>query len=437
MKSSFSSVAAWIFIVSLMVSAQVIGDGWAFSTKIVMNTTSGGANVAGDVQNFPVAVALNSTNFDFSQAASDGADIRFTDASGNLLPCQIELWDKAAQKAALWVKTDVKGNNNTQFIIMHWGKAGAQSASDGKVVFPKAEGWVGVWHLSDKGSTAIDAYKDATENAQHGKGVNITGDAAVEGRIGSAVNLAVSKKQYVRIEGSNTNPLFQINKTGTYSIWCNPRSHTITWQAMFTKGERGWRIHYWGLANWGGNNGKHITCVCISPDDRCSTPGGQGTDVSMGKWFHLVMSQASTSVALYVNGRLETKMASSSYASGDEPLCIGNNADRARSFDGLLDEARVSNVTRSESWIKLDYENQKPGSTFLGFAPTAVSPRVAARFTSSVKSVHLFDCLGRLIVSDRSFHDAKRDRMVRSGLVIERLIGTDGASVVRKRAVLP
>jgi hypothetical protein len=43
---------------------------------------------------------------------------------------------------------------------------------------------------------------------------------------------------------------------------------------------------------------------------------------------------------------------------------LGNNttwADGRRSWDGLLDEARVLDVVKDASWVKLDYESQREG----------------------------------------------------------------------------
>src|SRR6185436_13626397 len=81
------------------VSAQY--DGWAKSKKITMNTGASGANVSGEVKNFPVAIGLNQGNFDFSQAKPDGSDLRFSSSSGSPLAYQIESWDAAGQKAAV------------------------------------------------------------------------------------------------------------------------------------------------------------------------------------------------------------------------------------------------------------------------------------------------------------------------------------------------
>src|SRR6185436_10358801 len=177
------------------------------SKKIGMNTSSSGANVSGEVKNFPVPINLTEASFDFSKAKSDGSDLRFSSSTGTPLPYQIESWDAAAKKAAVWVKTDVKGNDASQYFTMHWGNPGATSESDSSKVFAKADGWLGAWHLAEKGSTTAGGYKDASGQAD-GKGVNISGDATAPGRVGPAVNLARANKEYVLIPGSSTSPLF-------------------------------------------------------------------------------------------------------------------------------------------------------------------------------------------------------------------------------------
>jgi hypothetical protein len=46
------------------------------------------------------------------------------------------------------------------------------------------------------------------------------------------------------------------------------------------------------------------------------------------------------------------------------------HANEQRSWEGILDEARVMNVAVSTDWITLDYQSQKPGAKFLSFGMT-------------------------------------------------------------------
>ncbi len=38
-------------------------------------------------------------------------------------------------------------------------------------------------------------------------------------------------------------------------------------------------------------------------------------------------------------------------------------------FPGTIDEAHVANVIRSTSWMTTEYNNQRPGSTFISVGP--------------------------------------------------------------------
>jgi hypothetical protein len=93
---------------------------WSYLRRIFLNTSSSGANIGGDVYGFPVLVKLSSNSFDFSQAKTGGADLRFTSSYGNPLSYEIEKWDADAKSAVIWVKVDtIHGNNSTQSIIMY------------------------------------------------------------------------------------------------------------------------------------------------------------------------------------------------------------------------------------------------------------------------------------------------------------------------------
>src|SRR5690606_649485 len=76
-------------------------DGWGKYKQIAINTKASGANVSGEVTNFPVLVRLTAANaadiFTGADAAlADGADIRFSNADGSAeVPFEIERYDAA------------------------------------------------------------------------------------------------------------------------------------------------------------------------------------------------------------------------------------------------------------------------------------------------------------------------------------------------------
>jgi len=180
--------------------------GYPYSQRITLNTTSAGAGITADVPGYPLAVTLKD-DFPFAQARDNGEDIRFTDAAGNPLPFEIESWDKAAKRAALWVKVDVKGNQDGQAILLHWGSGGTSGAGDGRAVFDEASGYLGAWHLGQDAGVEADGFRDASWNAAHGTGVLVPKGAPADGRIGKGTLLvnpkggASGKIQWVEVAG--------------------------------------------------------------------------------------------------------------------------------------------------------------------------------------------------------------------------------------------
>jgi hypothetical protein len=132
---------------------------WPSAQKIVLNTSSTGANVSGHTYGFPVLIRLNPSNFTgFDATLALGADVRFAKSNGTPLPYEIERWVDGSNNndtAEIWVRIDtVLGNNSTQFILMHWGKADAISKSSSSGVFVPGNGFLAAYHL---GGTLNDA----------------------------------------------------------------------------------------------------------------------------------------------------------------------------------------------------------------------------------------------------------------------------------------
>lgn len=105
-------------------------EGWNYRREITVTEQSGST-----LTNYPVLVPLNSSNFDFSKANSDGSDIRFTDTSDNLLDYWIEEWDSTGETAKIWVKVPSIPASGTVTIYMYYGNSGATSESNFSTAF--------------------------------------------------------------------------------------------------------------------------------------------------------------------------------------------------------------------------------------------------------------------------------------------------------------
>ena len=104
---------------------------WQYKREITIQENSGN-----NLTDYQVKIVLNSSNFDFSKANSDGSDIRFVDSDDTTpLSYWIEKWDSVNQEAIVWVKVPSIPANSTKTIYMYYGNPSASSESNGDAVF--------------------------------------------------------------------------------------------------------------------------------------------------------------------------------------------------------------------------------------------------------------------------------------------------------------
>ena len=109
-------------VISIIIRAV---QGFKYYRLIYITERSGN-----DLTDYQVLVELNSSNFDFTHTQTNGEDIRFTDAAGNLLDYWIEKWDAVTEEAKVWVKVPTIPANDSVKIWMYYGNPSASSAEN-------------------------------------------------------------------------------------------------------------------------------------------------------------------------------------------------------------------------------------------------------------------------------------------------------------------
>jgi hypothetical protein len=342
-----------------------------YSKTIKMDTTPAGANVAGAVAKYPVAVQLNANNFDFTQAKAAGEDVRFSTMTGELLPYAIEVWDATAKMAAVWVKIDVKGNDATQSFLMHWGNAAAASASDSKAVFSKEDGYLGVYHLGEAGNNDPNGFKDSSANEAHITGANMVPETKVPARVGHGQQMdnpgGMGKNQWIGGEGPKFETDFHVgpNHPITASAWALGKSFSGYYETIISKGDRAWTVQR-------DYQGRIETCTWSGSYHSCAITRAPTT----GKWTHYLITQDTKTLTLYVDGK-RAASAGSFNQNGPHGFAISHNQQSnkdaltgKREWDGIFDEARVMTAMKDANWALLEFESQKEGSKFLSYGET-------------------------------------------------------------------
>ncbi len=393
---------------------------WTYSTKIYMNTTSSGANVSGDVENIPLLVRLNNKNFDFSQAMTNGEDIRFSNANGIHLPYEIERWDNGSELAEIWVLVPkVLGNNKTQYFKMYWGKSASTDRSSGSKVFDVNNNFTAVYHLNEDGNTTADGYADATSHQYHGTGVSLDNTSDTTAIIGNGTRLD-GTADWINLAGYN---LTQGASAITLSGWVKTRDLSVINS-----------IYEFSIYNGGASSGTSRAYLTITTTGQLNR-GARSTDNGSAQsavstpildtdvWYYItaVINLAADQITTYTDG---TQFSSSSVSfetdNYDKTPCasasMGSNDEGTSTyFDGYLDELRVEKTVRSANWIKLSYENQRKNQSLLkvdyeNYSDWTYSQEIILNTTSTGANVsgdvENFPVLVRLTSSNFTFSQA-------------------------------
>jgi hypothetical protein len=355
-------------------TTMLVYSAWRYTTKLRLNTTTQGAAVSGTMLDFPLFVRLGAPwgVFDFSEAKTDGADIRFTKADGTPLPCEIESWDSINEFAELWVRVDsVFGNNDVQYIQMYWGNSEAQSSSDGAKVFDTANGYQGVWHLQP---SEQDTVYDVTYN--HYNGVAYRNET-IENPWPNEIGRFFSGKEYIRIPHTADTRLTVV-PDGDYSLFAWVYLQTPDTGFQMVAGNAGGECVLTMNTQTDGSWWSFAACV-----DSSAQLWDAVTDnhfFQNNAWNLLVGVRRGGVVSLYING-MEAQSSgtpitdfSSILNGAGNDFTIGGfispdtgSGKGGGYFYGVIDEVEFSNVARSADWIRLFYENQQVADSLVTF----------------------------------------------------------------------
>lgn len=331
--------------IALITGASAQYQGWRYSGSVYLLTTPEGADLPASASEagFPVLVRLYKDSFPFSQAKPNGDDIRFSSDDGASLAYQIESWDAAAGTASIWVRLPTVKGNARQQIHLHWGKADAASESNGKSVFNESNGFLSVWHMTDPVKDEVGTLESKD-----------TGTTSSTGMIGDSRHFGDGKGISCGKEIS------------TYPTGSEPHSS----EAWFKAEAANASILAWGNEAREGkvvmqyDSPPHVSVGCYFSGADVS---GKST-LAPGEWVYVVHTYEKGDSRIYVNGVLDgvsTTPNGPLNLKSPASLAIGGWYDNYH-FVGDIDEVRVSKVTRSADWVKVEYENQKALQTLVG-----------------------------------------------------------------------
>lgn len=334
--------------------------GWTRSCALTIQH----GQVPADQTAFPVLIteaclpAEMLTTGDPNAAQSDGGDIRFsTDSAGaSQIACEVVIWTQnaspASAKAEIWVPVNVLTATDVTIYVWYSGGGGlsqpAASASFGSQAVWDSN-FKAVYHYAD-GSTL--AATDSTSNANNG---TVNGSVtAVAGKVDGGASFAsngyVSKTDNSSLRPSVITLSFWIKTTQTGNTVAIEKDTNNGFSVQTDTGSGvGLKINVGGPNAALGFNTTHFSAD--------------------GAWHHVGFIYAVQALNSASNHALidgvdhpdTSNPGTPGYTTG--PFYIGS---RGGSFGATmqLDEVRLSNSTRTTTWITTEYNNQSAPASF-------------------------------------------------------------------------
>ena len=279
-----------------------------------------------------------------------GYDIIFRAQDGETkLDHEIEKYDGSTGGTLVaWVRIPTLLYNANTIIYMYYGNPEVTSPTANK-----SGVWINnfreVWHLHETSGNHVDSTSNAYQGTVSG---NITRGAT--GQIDGADQLVgPSTTTYVDLADGN----FGNNQAFTISTWF--RVGTLTqWAGIVTKGRE---IHHDWVGLWENDTYR----FSLGWDSATGSGNLDGSVLTAGQWYYGVGTFDGAPRRLYLNGSLDAGPSAGAYAGiTGSNTSIGNDRLNgvANSFDGIIDEVRISLGVAARSLLDRD-RIQQPGST--------------------------------------------------------------------------
>ena len=321
-------------------------NNWGYRKKITINHSQ----IPDHLSNFPVLINMTDTDL-CDTSKHDGGDIAFISYEDNTTQYahEIEYFNKTTGRITCWINISKVSSTIDTILWMYYNNSDCTNQQDRVAVWDK--NFAAVQHLQETSSTHNDSTSNNNDGTPNGVNQDITGliDGADEWN---------QNTDYVSVNTTGMSV-----SSGTLSLWGKAQSFSdIQYFFGHTTTPAFSDLIQIYINDTDGNLGlglgdDHVKAENISK-------------LNTNTWYHLVLTWDDSQYTVYVNGSNTSYGSYSGLSTLNESVDIGNNGDsntRNQALDGSIDEVRISNTNRNQSWIIASYNNIKNQSTFLSF----------------------------------------------------------------------
>ena len=361
---AFSVVWFSIFIFSTPALASPF-DTWVYRAKIRINTEP-----FSPLTNFPVWVQFgtNIGAFAYSQLAdpATATDLRFTASNGTtVLNHEIDYWNTNGQ-SYVWVQVPHIATT-ADYFYAYWGRPDTTPPPYATNGATWTNAFVGVWHLNEPTPPVSDFSRQSKNGLNLGIGVNY----GQPGQLAQSVQMTQTGGNGGVIV-PDCNALDFGTGNFTIEMWERKEQSSSGWSNIGDCG-KWWSGASAGLNEWslgttvsGGDDRPAFSVEIGTTPYSCTSPDA----INLNTWNHLAGVRDGTVIRIYVNGVEKGTLADVSGAvnNAGRDLHFGYfPSSPTLSLRGRIDEARISRVARSASWIYATWLNVAFNTTFIQY----------------------------------------------------------------------
>lgn len=302
----------------------------------------------GEIQN-TVSITIGSRTF------SVPADMVFSSDIGgyNTLAFEWEFYNAATGLCIVWVMLPTLSHSADTYFYCLYNCTTVTTYQGGSQGAAWNSNFIAVYHMPD--GTTEYSY-DSSAN-----GLNLTpvsqSPTATSGKVDGGTLFAASGSQaYTAGVDSRFDPA-----AVTYSCWIHPTTLPSGYQGLVTHRNSG-SSDYTLLDT----HSVHLAMYVLATGGAVSYDA-TGASLSTGAWQHVALTYDSSQGLIgYLNGASDGTAAANGAIEqlGSVTQLIADDSSNI-TFDGAMDEVRISNVARSASWILSEYNNMNSPSTFV------------------------------------------------------------------------
>jgi hypothetical protein len=335
-----------------------VGD-WVSRKALTLNASM----VAGDLTNFPVYI--NITDSDLSaDARPDGHDIYFTSSDGETkLDHEFTYYEPDTGNLRAWIKIPTLSSTTNTTIYMYYNNNDAGNNSNSPGVWD--DNYRGVWHLMEYPvGTSANQIKDSSSRSNHLQPRNgMDSTDQIPGRIDGSLEFDGSDDEIRRLDADAPTLNFGTSDLTIESWVYIDMDNVVSYPTILERGAQSDSDPgYWLF--WHESN-NYIRFYIGDGTSRAVVNSYSG--IQDGAWHHIAaVADRDGKGMLYIDGRLDN---------GDDwTAWDGNSIDKSGIFsisddsstwDGGIDEVRISASVRSWEWINTSYQNQNNASAFV------------------------------------------------------------------------